>query len=126
MAKRYKQKLGVKGEKIATDFLEKKGYKILKKNYRYKHKEIDLIARDRNTIVFIEVKTGRSKKFGEPHERVDLRKRKKLVEVAQAFLQDNDLVGFDFRFDVVGIDLENDEKMVTHIPNAFTIDWTSP
>lgn len=126
MAKRYKQKLGVKGEEIATDFLEKKGYKILKKNYRYKHKEIDIVAKDKNTVVFVEVKTIKSKKFGKPFEKIDFKKRKRIAEVAEAFLSENDLSGFDFRFDVVGIDLENDEKMVTHIPNAFTIDWTSP
>jgi len=125
MDKKHKQRLGARGERTACDYLQKKGYEILKRNYRYKHKEIDLIARDRKTVVFIEVKTGRSKKFGEPLQKVGLSKRKRLVEVAQNFMQENDLAGFDFRFDVVGIDLENDKEKIVHLPGAFTIDWDS-
>jgi len=124
MSDMYKQRVGSEGERFAQEFLEKMGYQIIKKNYRYRHKEIDIIAKDKNTIVFVEVKTIKSKKFGESIEKVNLKKRKRIAEVAQAYLAENDLSGFDFRFDVVGVDLK-DEKKLVHLPNAFTIDWLS-
>jgi putative endonuclease len=114
----YKRNLGRKGEEISIDFLQRKGYEILKRNYRYGHKEIDVVARDKNTIVFVEVKTGRSKKFGEPFEKVNATKQKTLIEVAKAFIQENEIKGCDFRFDVISVDLKGDEK-IEHIKNAF-------
>ncbi len=117
--KMYKKNLGEKGEEISIDFLRGKGYKILKRNYRFGHKEIDVVAKDKNTIVFVEVKTGRSKKFGEPFEKVDLNKQKKLIEVAKAFIQENEIEDCDFRFDVISVNLKEDKK-IEHIRNAFT------
>ena len=117
--KMYKKNLGEKGEEISIDFLRGKGYKILKRNYRFGHKEIDVVAKDKNTIVFVEVKTGRSKKFGEPFEKVDLNKQKKLIQVAKAFIQENEIEDCDFRFDVISVNLKGDKK-IDHIRNAFT------
>lgn len=74
---RYKQRLGAKGEELAGEYLKNRGFEILERNYRYKRKEIDLIVRDKNTVVFVEVKAGRSKKFGLPLEKVDLKKTEK-------------------------------------------------
>jgi len=116
--KMYKRNLGKKGEEISVDFLKGKGYKILKRNYRFGHKEIDVVAKDKNAIVFVEVKTGRSKKFGEPFEKVDSAKQKKLIQAAKAFIQENEIQGCDFRFDVVSVDLKGD-KRIEHIRNAF-------
>lgn len=116
--KMYKKTLGTKGEDISVEFLKGKGYRILKRNYRYGHKEIDIVARDKNTVVFVEVKTGRSKKFGEPFEKVDSRKQEKLVQAAKAFIQENQIKGCDFRFDVISVDLRGDRK-IEHIENAF-------
>jgi putative endonuclease len=122
MIKKYKQRLGKSGEDLAVSFLKKNGFEILNRNYRYGHKEIDIIGKDKNTIVFIEVKTGRSKNFGSPQERVNLRKQKSMIAVAQDFIQKNDLRNFDFRFDVVAINFERGNKKIEHIKNAFMVD----
>ncbi len=122
MIKKYKQRLGKSGEDLAVSFLKKNGFEILNRNYRYGHKEIDIIGKDKNTIVFVEVKTGRSKIFGSPQERVNLRKQKSMIEVAQDFIQKNDLRNFDFRFDVVAINFERGNKKIEHIKNAFMVD----
>jgi len=118
---KYKQKLGAKGEELAGEYLRNKGFEILEKNYKYKRKEIDLIVKDKNTVVFVEVKAGRSKKFGLPLEKVDLKKQKKIIEVAQAFLCENNFSDYDFRFDVVEIELEEGGNKINHIENAFVL-----
>jgi len=119
--KMYRKNLGKKGEEVSVDFLKQEGYRILKRNYRFGHKEIDIVAQDKNTIVFVEVKTGRSKKFGEPFERVDSTKQRKLIEVAKDFIQKNEIQDCDFRFDVISVDLKGDKK-IEHIKNAFTVE----
>ena len=119
--KMYKKNLGRKGEEISIDFLKNKGYEILKRNYRFGHKEIDIVARDKNTIVFVEVKAGRSKKFGEPFEKVDHQKQKKLIQVAQAFIQENQIKNFDFRFDVISLNLKGVGE-IKHFKNAFMVE----
>ncbi len=119
--KMYRRNLGRKGEEISIDYLRKKGYEILKRNYRFGHKEIDIVAKAGNTIVFVEVKAGRSKKFGEPFEKVDLKKQKKLIQAAQAFIQENQIQDCDFRFDVISLDLKGEGK-IKHIKNAFMVE----
>jgi len=121
MIKRYKQRLGKSGEDLAVSFLKKNGFEILERNYRFGHKEIDIIGKDKNTIVFIEVKSGRSKNFGSPQERVNLKKQKSMIEVAQDYIQKNDFRNFDFRFDVVAINFEGANRRVEHIKNAFMV-----
>jgi putative endonuclease len=121
MTQRYKQRLGKSGEDLAVSFLKKNGFEILERNYRFGHKEIDIIGKDKNTIVFIEVKTGRSKNFGAPQERVNLKKQKSMIEVAQDYIQKNDLRDFDFRFDVVAIEFEKGNRKIEHIKNAFMV-----
>ena len=121
MIKKYKQRLGKSGEDLAVDFLKKKNFEILERNYRFGHKEIDIIGKDKNTVVFIEVKTGRSKIFGSPLEWVNLRKQKRMVEVAQDYIQKNNFTDFDFRFDVVAITIEKGKREIEHIENAFIL-----
>ena len=121
IVKKYKQKLGKKGEAIAEEYLKRKGFLILKRNYRYGHKEIDLIGKDGNTIVFIEVKAGRSKSFGAPELRVDIKKQKNLIEVANDFIQKEKISDCDFRFDVLAISYQRGEEVIDHIKNAFTV-----
>jgi putative endonuclease len=127
MIKRYKQRLGKSGEDLSVSFLKKNGIEILERNYRFGHKEIDIIGKDKNTIVFIEVKTGRSKNFGSPQERVNLKKQKSMIDVAQDYIQKNDLRDFDFRFDVVAINFERGDRSqdafasIEHIKNAFMV-----
>jgi len=119
--KKYKQKLGKKGEALAEEYLKRKGFLILKRNYRYGHKEIDLIGKDGNTIVFIEVKAARSKSFGAPQQWVNLKKQKNLIEVASDFIQKNNITDCDFRFDVLAISYQQGEEVIDHIKNAFMV-----
>ncbi len=119
--KRYKQRLGRSGEDLAVSFLKKRGFEILERNYRFGHKEIDIIGKDGNTIVFVEVKAGRSKEFGSPEERVNLRKQKSMIEVAQDYIQSSNIADYDFRFDVVAIEFEKTDKRIEHIKNAFMV-----
>lgn len=111
-----KTQTGAYGEACALAFLQKKGYRLLARNYRFGHKEIDLVMRDGDCIAFVEVKARRSSTFGAPREAVDARKQALLIQAAQAYLQryapDNSA-----RFDVVEVYLRSGE--ITHIENAF-------
>ena len=119
--RKYKQKLGEKGEVLAEEYLKRKGFQILKRNYRYGHKEIDLIGKDRNTIVFVEVKAARSKSFGAPQQWVNLKKQKNLIEAAYHFIQNENITDCDFRFDVLAISYEKSGEIIDHIRNAFMV-----
>ena len=119
--KKYKQKFGKKAEALAEEYLKRKGFQILKRNYRYGHKEIDLIGKDGNTIVFIEVKAARSKSFGAPQQWVNLKKQKNLIEVANDFIQKENVTDCDFRFDVLAISYQKGEEVIDHIKNAFMV-----
>jgi len=119
--KKYKQKFGKRGEALAEEYLKSKGFLILKRNYRYGHKEIDLIGKEGDTIVFIEVKAGRSKSFGTPQEWVTTRKQKNIVEVAYHFIQEENLTACDFRFDVLAINCRKGREEVEHIKGAFMV-----
>lgn len=107
---------GDKGEELATNFIKKKlRYKILERNYKNKIGEIDIIALDKKTIVFVEVKYSSSSTFGLPRERVDYFKQQKIRKVASVYLKENGRLDSITRFDVIDI---IDEK-IEHIPNAF-------
>ena len=118
---KYKQQFGRRGEALAEEYLKRKGFQIIKKNYRSGHKEIDLIAKEGNTIVFVEVKAGRSKRFGAPHERVDLRKQRNLIDAANDFIQKEEVGDCDFRFDVLAITYGRGKEDIDHIKNAFMV-----
>jgi putative endonuclease len=94
--------LGIKGEKIAADFLYAAGYSILKKNHRIGRAEIDIIAKTENIIVFIEVKTRSTNRWGAPEIAVDKRKINVLAEAAAQFMQDN-FPNSEMRFDIISI-----------------------
>ena len=111
----YKKFLGRAGEVRAADFLKKKGYKILKKNYKTHLGEIDLIAKDGDTLVFVEVKTRISDDYGSPSEAVNFKKQEKYYKVATEYLVREKLMDSPCRFDVV--EIENGQ--INHIFNAF-------
>ncbi len=110
--------LGIKGEVIALEFLEKKGYDILEINWRFGKAEIDIIARDRKALVIVEVKTRTTESFGMPEESVNLAKQKNLALAADEFLEQKNL-DMDVRFDVISITLKKDDIKVFHIKDAF-------
>lgn len=112
--------LGRAGEKQASSFLRSKGYRILHNNYRGRGGEIDLIARDGATIVFIEVKTRSSNNFGSPLAAITPKKQHHLSMVAQEYLARHRLFDTDARFDVVGVLYDGGKLIeIDHIENAF-------
>ena len=102
-------------EKRAEDFLVNHGYVIIEHNWQASHKEIDLIARKDNTIIFVEVKGSSTTQFGHPAERVDRKKRRNLIAAAEQYIAGHDLAGCDFRMDLITFH----EGRLEHYPNAF-------
>lgn len=113
--------LGKRGEVEASRYLQRKGYQILETNYRALRGEIDIIARKRKEIAFVEVKSGRSLDFGPPLEKVDARKQKQIAKVALAYLQSNSLEEVPCRFDVLSVTEENGSIKIEHIEDAFQV-----
>ena len=114
--------LGKKGERAARKFLLSRGYKILESNYSTPQFEIDIIARDVDTICFIEVKTRTGVKKGLPREGVTTAKQKKIIMGAQYYLSLNKITNTRLRFDVVEVlykDASHTACDITVIPNAF-------
>lgn len=111
--------LGKEGERLAAEYLKKKGYRIIQENYRTRKGEIDIVCEHRGSMVFVEVKTRRSLSFGHPEEAVDSRKQKRIAEIAMNYLTEKNLNGkVDCRFDVVAI-TEKNPRTVSHIVDAF-------
>lgn len=106
-------------EQLAADFLEKKGYKILVKNFRYQKAEIDIIASFENLIIIVEVKARGSDIFMEPQEAVTKKKIKSLVMAADFFMKDRNL-DQEVRFDIIGVLPDERKKLqITHLEDAF-------
>ena len=115
-----RKNLGLKGEILAGKELEKRGYMILERNFTCKIGEIDIIAKNNNTLVFIEVRSRTKSDFGLPEESVNYKKQVKIREVAQYYLSKNNLHDVNCRFDVVGIVWESNKKIKMNlIKNAF-------
>ncbi len=111
--------LGRLGEQLARDFLIAKGYQILEQNWVCGHKEIDIIAKDGNELVIVEVKTRRVTYLVDPEETVDKYKQQFLIWAADSYVQRNNL-DIDVRFDIVAIVIDkNNEHRIEHIENAF-------
>lgn len=108
---------GKKGEEMAAEFLEKKGYKILETNWRFMNFEADIIAETAKTLVIAEVKTRRSNYFGEPESFVTKQKQKNLIKTANAYIERKQL-DLEVRFDIISVVL-NDNNSVKHIEDAF-------
>jgi putative endonuclease len=113
--------LGHSGELLALDFLKIRGYRVLFKNYKSKLGEIDIIAEDRDTICFVEVKTRTSDKFGLPSEAVSMLKQKQISRAALAYLKEKKLFDKKARFDVVSIMGLPDNPKINLIKNAFEL-----
>jgi putative endonuclease len=94
---------GRKGERVAARFLLKQGFDILARRYRGRSGELDIIALEQDTLVFVEVKTRSSIRFGEPWEFVDWQKQQILRRTAEEFIADHDLGQYTYRFDIVSV-----------------------
>lgn len=117
-----KKEIGNFGEQAAADYLEKKGMKIIKRNFYCRVGELDIIASDGEYIVFVEVKTRKSAKFGRASEFVDFRKQQKIIKTALYYIGASDTA---MRFDVVEVYYheKGEERVVdsiNHIENAFS------
>lgn len=110
-----KVQIGKQGEYLALNFLKKKGYQILETNWRFRNKEIDIIALHNNKIVFIEVKSRKNTVFGRPEDAVNKKKQKHLIEAAEAYVIQKEL-DFEPRFDVITI---VNQAQIRHFSNAF-------
>ena len=116
MAAENKRKTGREKEELAEEYLRQQGYEILDMNFYGRFGEIDIIARDGETLVFAEVKYRKSERFGNSLEAVDTRKQKKICQTALYYLARHHIAdSVPCRFDVTGITGED----ITHIKNAF-------
>jgi len=109
--------LGIKGEELAFEHCLNLGYELLEKNWRFRKMEIDLIARDKKQIVFIEVKTRANNSLGEPYEFVSQSKQKLIATAAQFYLEKLDFLA-EARFDIISITFEPTYHL-EHIRDAF-------
>jgi len=119
----FKQKFGKQGEELAVKHLKKQGYEIICMNYRTRLGEIDIIAKDKDTIVFVEVKSRSSSAFGSPKQAVNLEKQKKISKNALLYLKETSQMNARARFDVVAVFSSNDKADVEIIKNAFEISY---
>jgi len=119
-----KKELGKKGEEVAFRFLKKNGYRIIERNYVCKMGEIDIIAKERDTLVFVEVKTRTSTTFGLPQLAVNSSKQMQLSKVALSFLKEKRLEDVKARFDVVAILLRPKGEEIELIKDAFDLRYT--
>jgi len=101
-----RRETGALGERLAMDFLEERGFHIVEANYRCAEGEIDIIARDGNSLVFVEVRTKRSLEFGSPEESITRTKKERLIAVASHYLQTHGNLPSSWRIDVVAVELE--------------------
>ena len=114
--------LGRKGEDLAASALDRKGFRILARNYRRPFGEIDIIARDGNCVAFVEVKTRRAAGVYTPAEAITRRKQVQIARVAQEYLAANRLLDTPSRFDVVTVVIEADgSHRIEHFADAFNL-----
>ena len=116
-----RQQFGKKSESIAVRHLRKSGYRILEQNYRTKLGEIDIIAKDKETLVFVEVKARSSALFGNPKWAITPRKQKKISMVALYYLKATKQSNAKARFDVVAISSKKGNLKIETIKNAFEL-----
>ena len=112
-------KLGKAGEKAALRFLKNKNFRIVEKGFRFHKGEIDIIAYDQKTLVFFEVKTRRSHKFGFPEDALTPSKQNQLRKVALGYCTLHKIQDVECRFDVLSLTYDEKGYSVSHIENAF-------
>lgn len=116
-----RRETGRRGEEAAASHLAARGYRILHRNWRCRLGELDIVAEDKGTIVFVEVRTRAARgRFGTPAESVDARKRRKLAALAQTYLAMTGRRNAHVRFDVIACTAQPDGKLdIEHIPGAM-------
>lgn len=118
--KMHRKNTGRHGEDMAAELLVDKGFRIVERNYRFGRGEIDIIARDKDTLVFVEVKCRNTLEYGPPEYCITESKIHQIRKVAACYLYERSIRDTDCRFDVVTIlELEPGRPEINHIPNAF-------
>jgi len=115
--------LGELGERLALKKIKRLGYKFIAKNYRCPLGEIDLIARDGDCLVFIEIKTRRGRSIGFAKEAINKRKIRQISKVALAYMKENNCFDVKARFDAIAINIKGDREEIEVIPNAFDLEY---
>ena len=110
---------GTAGENIAAKYLQTKGYELLTVNYRFEKAELDLICKDKDTIVFVEVKSRSGTEFGYPEQAVSKTKQKHMARAAEQYIYEQKHTG-DIRYDIVAVLFKPKEKAeILHFEDAF-------
>lgn len=119
-----RQALGIEGETRACQAVEERGYRVLARRYRTRHGEIDIVARHEGTVVFVEVKTRRGSRYGDPAAAVTWQKQRRLVVMAADYLARHHLERAAVRFDVVSVEFDRARApVITIIADAFRPGW---
>ena len=114
---------GQVGEDAATEYLIRKGFRIVERNWRLgRAGEIDIVALDGDVLVIVEVKSARQRRFGDPVERVTPAKQRRLAALAEAYVAQHDVGVGTVRFDVVTVDLARPTPRIVHLQDAFRPD----
>jgi putative endonuclease len=119
------RQFGRDSESLAVRHLKKRGYKIVQRNFRTRLGEIDIIARHRGVMVFVEVKARRSDRYGDPRWALTPAKRRKISMVALEYLKKHGTTQTKARFDVVTVQAKTDPPRIEVIPNAFELNYPS-
>jgi putative endonuclease len=109
--------IGKKGEDIAVEYLKKKGYKVIERNFRKGYGEIDIVAIKNNVLVFVEVKTRTSETFGTPFESITSWKLKPLIKTAQYYSMIHPELPNELRIDAISVVLEGLKESIEHLEN---------
>lgn len=112
--------IGKLGENIATEYLKKKNYRIVERNFECKQGEIDIIAIDKNEVVFIEVKTRSNEQYGKPVEAVTEYKKKHLIKAIKYYIYKNKIEEAFIRIDVIEVYIRNSKYFINHIKQAIS------
>lgn len=117
----HNKSLGSQGESLAVAYLERQRYRIVERNFRCRGGEIDIVARDGKTIVFVEVKTRKDTQYGPPQLAVTPFKQRQISRAALTWLAKNRQLEACARFDVISIMFSGEQSRIEHIPNAFDL-----
>jgi len=113
---------GDKGEQLAVELLQSKGYQILERNWRFSRAEVDIIAKQKDILVFVEVKTRSTALFGEPEEFLSSKQESLIMDAATVYMEQ---IGHDWeiRFDIISIILKTPLPLIRHFEDAFFSGW---
>lgn len=118
-----RKKIGEIGERLACDFLKRKGYKIIDQNYRTRGGEIDIVAKEGDFFVFVEVKTRTNRTFGFPEEAIDSRKLHKLAQTAEQYFIAHHLYNQNYRIDAVSVEIDQETGKMEIRHEKDVADW---